>query len=412
MKKSPLVAFLLAFIPGMGHAYLGRYIRCILYAGGFFGPIAMFVLFSIMNGHSSGDLAFAVLLISGFAAFINMMDMIFTLLFGKATEDPRSAPHYPSGAPGDYGYGTGYPHGGAHEYNEAGSYSYSNSASGGPYNAQLQQEKTRVILLSIIPGLGHMGMGLMQRGITFLISSIGLFAIIVFLSAVMNSGAILTFLLALPIIWVYGMFDAVSLLDARQRGQVVQDKSLFDGIESHIASGTKNKVLTIALAIFPGAGHLYLGLQKRGLQLMAVFLLGIYIMDTLRLSLFLFLLPLFWCFALFDTISQIGRYERGTLVDEPFLAVLVPYQRWIGATLFLVGAYFLFDRIIMNVIGDFWPFIARQYQLYKYMLPTAIIAFMMILLGIRMAFGSKSILAIGKPPRLDTDSEKRGGASS
>jgi hypothetical protein len=66
----------------------------------------------------------------------------------------------------------------------------------------------------------------------------------------------------------------------------------------------------------------------------------------------------------------------------------------------------------MNVIGDFWPFIARQYQLYKYMLPTAIIAFMMILLGIRMAFGSKSILALGKPPRMDADSEKRGGASS
>lgn len=410
MNKNPLVAFLLAFIPGVGHAYLGRYIRFIVYAGGFFGPIAMLLFFSIVDGYADGDSAFAVLLISGAVAFINMLDMIITLLSGKATGGHRPAPPYP-GQPGDYGYSAGYPHG-IREFNDAGGSGFHSGPSGSPYDVQRQQEKTRIILLSIIPGLGHMSMGLMQRGITFLISSIGLFAIIVFLSAVMSSGAILTFLLALPVIWVYGMFDAVSLLDARQKGQDVQDKSLFEGVESHIASGTKNKVLTIALAIFPGAGHLYLGLQKRGLQLMAVFLLGIYIMDTLRLSLFLFLLPLFWCYSLFDAISQIAKYERGALVDEPFLPLLVPYQRWIGASLFLVGVYFLFDRIIMNVIGDFWPFIARQYQMYKYMLPTAIIAFIMILLGMRLAFGSKSILAIGKPPRMEQDSEERGGASS
>ncbi|MHA7967533.1 hypothetical protein ACX93W_25755 [Paenibacillus sp. CAU 1782] len=411
MNKNPLVAFMLAFIPGVGHAYLGRYIRFIVYAGGFFGPIALLMFFTLVDGYADGDSAVAALLISAFVGLINMIDMVITLLRGKAIGSYRPAPPYPA-RPGEYGYGGGYQNG-PRELNDvpAGS-AFHGGPSGNPYDVQRQQEKTRTILLSIIPGLGHMSMGLMQRGITFLISSIGLFAIIIFLSAVMNSGAILTFLLALPVIWVYGMFDAVSLLDARHQGKDVQDKSLFEGIESHIASGTKNKVLTIALAIFPGAGHLYLGLQKRGLQLMAVFLLGIYIMDTLRLSLFLFLLPLFWCFALFDAISQISKYERGALVDEPFLPVFVPYQRWIGAALFLVGVYFLFDRIVMNVIGDYWPFIARQYQMYKYMLPTAIIAFIMILLGMRLAFGSKSILAIGKPPRPEQDSEKRGGASS
>lgn len=37
---------------------------------------------------------------------------------------------------------------------------------------------------------------------------------------------------------------------------------------------------------------MYLGLQRRGLQLMAAFLLSIYLLDLLRLSAFLFLVPI------------------------------------------------------------------------------------------------------------------------
>ena len=43
------------------------------------------------------------------------------------------------------------------------------------------------------------------------------------------------------------------------------------------------------LSMFPGAGHLYLGYQRRGVQLMAAFLFSIYILDVLRLGIFLFL---------------------------------------------------------------------------------------------------------------------------
>ncbi len=48
----------------------------------------------------------------------------------------------------------------------------------------------------------------------------------------------------------------------------------------------KNKTIAMLLSMFPGAGHMYLGLQKRGLQLMAAFLFSVYFMDALRLSLF------------------------------------------------------------------------------------------------------------------------------
>ncbi|MHA6482023.1 hypothetical protein ACX1C1_08970 [Paenibacillus sp. strain BS8-2] len=382
VRKSKAAAFFLSFIPGAGHGYLGRPIRCLIYAGLFFGLLMLAVLFGSMSG---GDEIIVLLMLAFGVGAINMFDMIFTLISGKAPA-LRSVPAYgehaayfdPSGGGTAYG-----PQPGGSEY--ANSY-------GNQHHYEQEQMKSKTIMMSIIPGLGHMYLGLTQRGITFLISFIGLFAIIVFISAVMSSGAILVFLLALPVIWIYSMFDAVQLLQAKQRGEQLQDKSLFEGFESHIASGVKNKVLAISLAIFPGAGHLYLGLQKRGLQFMGGFLLSIYVMDNLRLSLFLFLLPLYWCFAFFDALQQIGRYQRGELSDEPLLPMFVPYQRWFGIALLGFGAYFLIDRIIIRAISGYYPEIVNHYVTYKFMFPTAVIAFVMIVFGLRLAFGSRSVI--------------------
>ncbi|GKU77690.1 hypothetical protein [Paenibacillus sp. L3-i20] len=407
MHKSPMVAFLLSFLPGAGHAYLGRPVRFLLYGGSFFGSIGLF-LFLLPQYSIGGEAAVVLFFIAAISGIVNMLDMIVTLVTGnapglaKGTSQRNDSASYNQQHGGDNtGFnGNGYSQG---DYQQGTVYGQGRSY-------EHQQVKTKTMLLSIIPGLGHMSIGLMQRGITFLISFVGLFAIIVFLSAVMGSGAILVFLLILPIIWVYGMYDAVSLVDAKHRGEVVEDRSLFEGIEAHIATGHKNKVLAISLAIFPGAGHLYMGLQKRGLQLMTGFLLAIYIMDNLRLSLFLFLLPLFWCFAFFDALGQISRYERQKLSDEPILPLFVPYQRWFGLGLLVFGIYFIVDRIMLKIIFRYFPDIQSHYIAFKYMLPTAVIAFVMIALGLRLAFGGKSILGGGSIDKSGTTSSERRGS--
>ncbi|MBH5319834.1 hypothetical protein I6N90_18705 [Paenibacillus sp. GSMTC-2017] len=391
MNKSPMTAFFLSFLPGVGHAYLGRPVRFLVYGGSFFGAIGMALFLGAINA-LEGEFFFLLFLVAAVSGIINMIDMIITLMSGNA---PGLARGQQAAAYNGY-------NGGSESFSSTEQQSYTSSGGNGTFNPsshstsyEQQQEKSKTILLSLIPGLGHMNLGLMQRGITFLISFIGLFAIIVFLSAIMNSGAILVFLLALPIIWIYGIFDAVSLIHAKHRGELIEDRSLFEGVEAHIASGQKNKVLAISLAIFPGAGHLYLGLQKRGLQLMAGFLLAIYIMDTLRLSLFLFILPLFWCFAFFDALGSVTRYERQKLSDEPVLPMFVPYQRWLGVAMLLFGIYFIVDRIVLRIMSRVFPDIYSYYLTYKYMFPIAIIAFVMIVLGMRLAFGNKSIIGSG-----------------
>lgn len=375
MNKSALAAFWLSFLPGVGHGYLGRPVRFVLYGGSFFGTLVLLFLFSILNNFDDEWVLFG-LFIMAMSWFINMIDMLITLFSGRVNSGTPGAPPKLGSYPGQAGTESSF-----NPYEQQQMYHL---------QQQQLQEKTRTILLSFLPGLGHMSLGLMQRGITFLISFIGLFAIIVFLSVVMGKAALLIFLLGLPIIWIYSLFDAIQQLHAKQRGERVEDRAVFEELEAYIASGRKSKVLAIALSIFPGAGHLYLGLQKRGLQLMGGFLLTIYIMDNLRLSLFFFLLPLFWCFAFFDALQQTSRYERQTLSDEPVLTQLVPYQRWFGFALLGFGVYYLLDRVAAEVASRYSSEIYTQYLQLKYMIPTAVIAFVMIIVGMRLVFGGKT----------------------
>lgn len=383
MNKNPLTAFLLSFIPGIGHAYLGRPIRCIVYALGFFGPLAFLLLLMASNNSVDSFTIFMFLMTALLSAIVNMIDMIISLINGKHLSVQPNRPNgmiYSSAAQAGGSFFEADPTGKGMRSDYNNSFAYAHAA-------EMQQEKTKTILLSIIPGLGHMSIGLMQRGITLMIAFIGLFTIIIFLSFVMSTSIMLVFLLALPVIWIYSMFDVVARLHAKQKGEPMEDRSIFEEMEGHIASGRKNKVIAISLSIFPGAGHLYLGLQQRGLQLMAGFLLIIYIMDNMRLSLFLFLLPLLWFYSFFDALHYTSRYEQEQLVDRPILTQIVPYQRWLGIAFLLVGVYYLLDRVATQLINRYWIEVYSQYMEIKYMIPTAITAFILISIGLRLAFG-------------------------
>ncbi|QAY67369.1 hypothetical protein [Paenibacillus protaetiae] len=366
MYKNPLVAFLLAFIPGAGHAYLGRPVRTLFYGGGFFFPLGLLVLL-VFSGHGFNEPEGLLFLFACMIWGINMLDMIISLVSGNALtrNDNR---HMPAAGP-----------------------MADDPAAADPYySAARQREKSNTIMLSFIPGLGHMANGLTQRGITFMISFFGLFAVIVFLAVVMDAGALLVFLLVLPILWIYSIFDAVQQLDRKQRGEPVEDRAIFADLEEHISSGRKNRVLALMLSFFPGAGHLYLGLQKRGLQLMAGFLIAVYLMDSLRLTLFLFMIPLIICFAFFDAIQQISRYERNAQVDEPLVSALVPYQKWLGIGLLGFGLYYLLDRVAAEIAAKYDVSWIHYYLEIKYMIPTAVAAFLMIVIGLRLLLGGKT----------------------
>lgn len=215
---------------------------------------------------------------------------------------------------------------------------------------------------------------------------------IVFISVFTDQGAFMVFLGILPIIWVYNMFDAVQLVGKKQRGEELVDKTIIEDFEeTRREQGRKSKTLATVLAIFPGAGHLYLGLQKRGIQLMAAFLLAIYILDELRLSLFLFLIPIIWFYSFFDALQKVSKHGEEELEDVPVVSYIVNHQKWVGFGLIALGIYYLVVNVVLPTVG---PIILNAFNFdiqsfyYDYFQGT-IICILLIGGGLKLMVGSK-----------------------
>ncbi len=354
MNRNPLVAFFLAFIPGMGHLYLNRRIRPIIYPLFFFGLLVTGFAASFAV-HDGRPFFFAAVAAAGVWIF-NMADLLITLIITSAGAAQRQRE----------GEGNG-------------------SAAG---ESGWQRERLTVVMLSFIPGLGHFYLGLMNRGMALLAGFFGLTAVIGFVTIWTREEGFIFFLGALPIVWLYGLFDAIQLLRRKERGDTLVDRTFFEELDESREQGKKSSLVTTLLAIFPGAGHMYLGLPRRGLQLMAGFLLAIYVLDALRLSIFLFLLPIIWFFSFFDALQQLGKSRSGPVTDVPVVEYLVNHQKWIGIGLLALGGFYLLDRIILPIVQSYFSEWNVTYWFDRYF-QTTIVSVLLIGGGLKLLSGGR-----------------------
>ncbi|WP_054957370.1 hypothetical protein [Paenibacillus dakarensis] len=352
-QRNKGLAFILNVIPGLGHYYLGRRGRALLYPVMFFGMLMAAVVLGIISGTEE------ILFIGFFGALfiwgISMLDLLIALL----RQTPTMIVHDQYGRPIEI-----------------------------PQDKNDDSERFYTILLSFIPGLGHFQLGLMQRGLSFLIAFFGLATIMMFLAGLTNESVFLLFLGMLPIIWLYCMFDVVQLVHRKQAGEMLQDRTLFEELESSREEGRRSKVFATLLSAFPGAGQMYLGLQKRGLQMMVLFLGSIYVMDVLRLTLFFFLIPLIWFYCFFDGLQQVSRYGREPLRDTPVIGGFANHQKWLGLGLLLLGVYFIFSSVVLPYLETQFPDAQISYHIRSF-LKTGIVAVVLIGGGIKLMMGSK-----------------------
>ncbi|WP_179087835.1 multi-tm2 domain protein [Paenibacillus amylolyticus] len=396
--RNKLLAFLLNLIPGLGFMYWGRAARAVIYPLLFFGTaVGSFMLAMLV---SERELMIFGALGAIFFWCVSMLDMIIVLLRAPSLHDA----HY-------QGYGAHY--GGLHQgpaYKEAyagqeghlgqmeqeephqdhgGVYGMPEGPYGQPmYRKGSEGERFFTILLSFVPGLGHLHLGLLHRGLSFLMAFFGSFAMMVFVASITNESVFLMFLLILPVIWVYCMFDAVQHVHRKQAGEVLQDRTLFEELEMGRVAGRRSKVLATLLSAFPGAGHLYLGLQKRGMQLMFLFLGSIYVLDLLHLSVFLFMIPLIWFYSFFDGLQCSSRYGREPLVDQPIFKDWARHQRLIGFGIAALGLYYLTIRLVIPQLNELFPNAFMTYEIRSY-LNTVIVSLLLIFGGLKLLFGKQ-----------------------
>ncbi|WP_342429313.1 hypothetical protein [Neobacillus sp. FSL H8-0543] len=349
--KSSTKALTLSLFPGLGHIYFGKMIRGVLYLLSVVG-LAFCTIIALMT--NSVDIAILFFMIGIFIYLISFIDMGVQISKQKKAQRKASLED---------------------------SQSQSNQES----------ERFYTIVLSFVPGLGHFQLGLMNRGLTLLASFLGLAVMVIFVTFLSHRGEFMIFLAGLPIIWVYGFFDAVQQISKKQRGEELIDKTIFEDFETRREGGKKSKAIATFLSIFPGAGHLYLGLQRRGIQLMAAFLFSIYILDVLRLGIFLFLIPIIWFYSFFDAMQNVSKYGEEKIEDVPIISYLINHQKWVGIGLVTMGVYYLLMNVVVPV---FAPMLERlinidvMYWLQGYF-QTALVCVLLIGGGIKLLSGSK-----------------------
>lgn len=378
-QRSKMLAFLLNMIPGLGHYYYGSRLKGFIYGFIFFGGLGLAFL-ALVAGNNEGFAALC-LLAAAVLWFISMFSMVIRLI--REPDYPPYYQHYPH----PQGQMPGSPEGPleqpAYGYPPQEGYGYPPQQNMEP---RRESERFYTILLSFVPGLGHLHLGLLQRGLSFLIGFFGLGIMLVFVAGITGQETFLIFLLLLPVLWLYCMFDAAQHVNRKQAGELLEDKTIFEQLEHGRSTGKKSKVIATLLAAFPGAGHMYLGLQKRGLQLMLIFLGSIYILDLLNLSLFLFFIPIAWFYSFFDGMQQASKYGREPLYDRPVIEGWTRYQGWIGGALLFLGVYYLFIRIVVPELDFNYGYYIARIQSY---MNTVVVALLMIGGGIRLLTNSR-----------------------
>jgi hypothetical protein len=249
----------------------------------------------------------------------------------------------------------------------------------------VKKSKFIVFILSPIPGLSHLYLGMTDRALTFFILFI----------AVCGGGATINSLLSgfdllgpvlfmsIVIIWFIALVDAFALIDNRRLCEPGDNENI--SANQGIPALNNRKIITITLSMIPGAGHMYLGLLKQGAQLMTAFFLVMFVTDWLNMSLLTFVLPVLWFYSLFDAYHLLEEETDGLQPDEsPLFDWFTSRPAWIGWGLIFLGGLVMFQRIVAPILISLLSADVRNF------VETAVVALIFIAGGIKMLASTKS----------------------
>lgn len=255
------------------------------------------------------------------------------------------------------------------------------------------KSKFITFLLSFVPGLSHFYLGYADRGLIYMLSFGGIILGTIALGIITHHDEVLVFFAALPIIWLIALIDSMSVINSmRYDSNKESNEVIIDREEMKISN---KKIITLTLSVIPGAGHMYLGYQKKGLVLMGGFFFSIFFMGWLNLSFLLFILPLIWFYSFFDAFHTLNGNEIEELDITKFLPNIK--LEYIGKGLIAIGVWIIFQNVFSPVLEDVLRSvfaIGRAYQIRNY-IQTSIVAAIFIIGGVKILQGNKEVKVIG-----------------
>jgi hypothetical protein len=252
------------------------------------------------------------------------------------------------------------------------------------------KSKFLTFVLSFIPGLSHIYLGYTKRAMIFLFAVFGDIALSIFLSR-WAGGDPMT-LIALPLIWLIALVDSFILVDRINMMVEINripanQVSIFENDELYKESkNMSNKMLiSILMSVIPGVGHMYLGLMRKGMQLMAAFFIAWYFVSDLRVTAFMIVIPIIWAYSVFDAMHKASSQE--TLEDEDLFnnipGLTKNMSKISGYGLIAVAFIMIFQSVAVPIVRRFFDYEFGEY------LRTIIIAIVFFVGGIMLLRNTK-----------------------
>lgn len=156
--------------------------------------------------------------------------------------------------------------------------------------------------------------------------------------------------------------DIICLECANEKGLLVMKNKINNEVDNYNINNnsTKNqerKISTFWTTIFsfiPGAGHMYLGMMKRGFQLMVGFFLMIGLASSLYSSdIFNFFAVVIWFYNVFDCYNIRKRIKEGKYVEEDVILDINIKNinlLYLGIGLIAFGGIVLIDELFTRLM--------------------------------------------------------------
>lgn len=240
------------------------------------------------------------------------------------------------------------------------------------------KSKFVIFILSFIPGLSHLYLGFSKRALIFFALFFGAIFGTIGLYSVAGANLFIILAFVLPLIWFFALIDAFTLIDKMRISASSGQETPYE--EEEIETfGVSKKMVTAAISLVPGAGHMYLGYLKDGALLMAVFFFAAFLMSWLNMSLFLFILPVIWFYSLFDALQRVETAAAEQKQKPALLSWLESHSHLVGWLLIILGCLVILERHITPLLTP---------EIHSY-LQTAVVAIILIAGGIKLLAGSK-----------------------
>jgi len=249
----------------------------------------------------------------------------------------------------------------------------------------MNKSKFIAFILSAIPGLSHLYLGITDRALTFFILFMGVCVGGFTLGSIYSGFNMLGPLLfmGIVVVWFVALVDAFAMIDNQRLSGLGENDNTNPN--RGIVALNNRKIIAIALSTIPGAGHMYLGLLKQGAQLMTAFFLVMFVTDWLQMSLLAFILPVLWFYSLFDAYHLLEEETDGLQPDEsPLFDWFKSHPAWIGWGLIILGGLVIVQRVVAPIMITLLSAQTRNF------VETAFVALILIAGGIFMLAGNKT----------------------